>query len=256
MPESTLVLTYDQIRQRVGDLRGYGTTIADWADAEKEKIEFCVRDGSAMVYTQANHEWSFLAPLATVTLKSGASDLELPWDFGFITEHTVYFEDSVGFTMKIVNDAVILRQRQDNSTTTGRPYLGAIVTETKPGIQFGQRSHLIYWPVADANYDVNLRYQVLGSALSAATPMPYGGAAHANTILEACLYASERLDGIAQGPHAAMYAQALELSKAFDRRVKPRMFGYGVWDYRTGRYGPVAPWGPDNTNTVSYTPGA
>ena len=241
MPESTLALTYDQIRQRVGYDRGYGTVIEDWNDQAKENVEFCLRDGSAMFYTQANYEWSFLSPLVTITIAADTSEMELPWDFGFTVDDCIYFDDSIGRSLKIVNDGVVLKYRQMSTTTTGRPAYAAILIEGKPGTITGQSAKMIFWPTSDTAYDVQIRYSIMPNALSAATPVPYGGAAHSQTILEACLAASERLDGT-PGVHNQLYAVALEASKTYDRRFKPRKIGNPKGEK----------WQPRNINPVTY----
>lgn len=223
-------MTYDEIRQRVGKDYGYRTVIADWSDAEKEDIEFAVRDGSEMFYTKAGHEWSFLEPFVSITITSGSTELELPWDFGFPVEDCIYFDDSPGRTMRIVNDGIIMRNRQNSNNTTGRPMHGAIVVEAKPGGIVGQRSKLIWWPASDQDYDAQIRYSVLPNALAVATPIPYGGAAHSGTIMLACLAAKERREGNPGGPHNQSYGMALEGSKAYDRKIKPRVLAKGRGD--------------------------
>lgn len=247
MPESTLALSYDDIRKRVARERGYGTAIEDWTDQEKELVEFCVRDGSAVFYTQSGHEWSFLEPLATVTLEDGETEVELPWDFSFPIDNEIYFADNVGRCLSIVDDAVILKKRQDENNTTGRPILCAIVVTGKPGGLTGQKAKMIFWPEADDDYSIRFRYAVLPDALSASRPVPYGGAAHAQTLLEACLAASEKLDGT-PGPHTQLYQTALEASKIHDRRLKPRNLGYN--GDRTNRR--TRPWNSDPV--VTYVP--
>ncbi len=243
MPESSLLLTYDEIRQRVGKDYGYRTTIENWTEQEKEDIEFCVRDGSDMFYTKSGHEWSFLEPFVGITILTAAIELELPWDFGFLVEDCIYFDDSPGRIMRIVNDGIILRHRQDNLNTTGRPMHGAIVVEGKPGGVSGQKSKLIWWPASDQDYDAQIRYSILPNALAVATPIPYGGAAHSGTIMQACLAAKERREGYPMGPHNQSYSQALEASKAYDRKIKPRVLAKG-----RGSRGKVP-------NVVTYVPG-
>lgn len=244
MPESTLAMTYDEIRQRIGKDYGYRTVIEDWSDAEKEDIEFCVKDGCNLFYTQSGHEWSFLEPFASITIADGETELELPWDFGFLVDNYLYFDDSIGRTMRIVNDGRILQYRQNNNNTTGRPMYGAIVVESKPGVLFGQRSKLIWWPESDQDYTGKIRYSVIPGALAPISPTPYGGAAHAGTLMQACLAAKERREGNPMGPHNQTYIQMLDASKAYDRKLKPRMLARGRGTDR-GR----------ETNVVTYVPG-
>lgn len=248
MPESSLALSYDDIRRRVGKERGYRTDIEDWEAQEKEDIEFCLRDGSDWFYLRANHDWSFLSPLATITLPDGEQEVELPWDFGFPTDECIYFEDMLGRSIRIVADGVILRKRQDNAGTTGRPMMAAVVTQSKPGIRVGQQSKLIYWPEADDDYTVQIRYSIIPAALSAATPTPYGGAQHAGTLLECCLAASERMDGNPSGPHGQTAMMMLESSRILDRKAKAKMMATNQrYPGKGGRF--------KESNIVTYIPG-
>lgn len=249
MPESSFATTWQEISEDVGFLRGFRTDTTVWSDEERRIVNKVLKDGSNLFYNQSNHEWSFMQQTVPLTLISGAQDFELPFDFGFLADQTIYFADNVGQQMKVVNNGVINLRRQNNANTTGRPIEAAVVTEAKPGGVVGQRSMLMYWPVADQNYDIKIRYTVLGDALCAKTPVPYGGAAHSRTIKLACLAASEQMDGNPQGPNNLMYAQALEVSKAYDRKVKPRTLGYPAYAWGTKQ------WQPYAVEPVTYTPG-
>ena len=245
MPESSLALSYDEIRMRVADHRGYGLDSDKWDADQRERIDFCLRDGSRTFYTQANHEWSFLEPLAQMTIASGASELELPWDFGFITDD-IYFEERWGHTIRIRSDGEVLVKRQHDSVTSARPLIAAVVPAANPEINHGQKFKLIFWPTAASAYVVNIRYAITPNALTPQTPFPYGGAVHAQTILEACLAASERVYGV-PGMHNQIYAIALEQSKIHDRRLKPRTLGYNSNGPRGIR------WQPRNMTPVTFS---
>lgn len=243
-----LALSYDDIRKRVGYERGYGMTIADWADNGDAVtiIENCLRDGANMFYTQAGYEWSFLTPLASMTIKDNSNEMDLPADFNFLVDD-IYFDDNSGCTLKIRSDGEVLWKRQQDSTSTGKPTIAAVVADGGPTVNHGQTSKLIFWPTADIDYDVQVRYSLNPMALGAKTPYPYGGAAHAQTFLEACLAASEKMDGVV-GRHTQDYPIVLEASKMHDRRLKPRTLGYnGNGTDRRGRL-VIRP------TTVTYNP--
>jgi hypothetical protein len=249
MPESTLSLSYDEIRKRVADHRGYGLDPDEWDAEQIEFIDFCLRDGSRTFYTQSGHEWSFLTPTATLTIDSGATEVELPWDFGFITDD-IYFSDNSGCVLKIRSDGEVYLRRQHDSTSTGRPTIAAAVPNDKPLINHGETKKLIFWPTAGEAYTIRVIYSIMPNALGPQAPYPYGGAAHAQTILEACLAASERLYGV-PGLHNTLYLAALEQSKMHDRRLKPRTMGYNP-------NGPRMPrrwrgWQPRQEVPVVYT---
>lgn len=247
MAESTLALSYDDIRKRVGKERGFRTVIEDWTDDQQEEVEFCLRDGSSMFYTQANYEWSFLTPLQSLSIAATNAEIELPRDFNFLVDQEIYFSDNWGTTIKVMNDAMVLMKRQRDPTGTGRPLIAAAVVDGGPMLSEGQTWKLIFYPISDAAYTIRVRYSVMPNSLGPMNPFPYGGPAHSQTILEACLAASERLDGKPE-MHNQLYAAALENSKALDRRLKPRTLGYN------GNRQRYRGWFLEPTN-VTYTPG-
>lgn len=232
MANDTLALTFDEIRQRIGVKRGYGSVIADWSTEAAELVEMFVKDGPAMFYNQASYEWSFMTPVASLVIPDGTTEIALPASFGFPSGEIFFTDSSSVQPLEIQNAGKVLVRRQADDTSTGRPQFCAI-DEREPGMTHGQRKFLIYWPESDDDYTISLRYSVLPDALSAKNPYPWGGPAHAQTILQACLAKSEQFDGEI-GIHTQLYQAALEASKDYDRRVKAQTMGYNG-DGPTGR---------------------
>jgi len=83
------------------------------------------------------------------------------------------------------------------------------------------------YPKPDANYTVSYKYHALPGKIDASYPYPKGGAAHAETILEACLAIAEaRMDNNA-GIHAAAFQNRMNASIAFDKKMHtPEYLGY------------------------------
>ncbi len=218
-------LTFDKIRQRLGLKRGYGSTIADWSAEQKELVEQFVEDGLDTFYNQSSCEWSFMAPIVDLLIVDGSTELALPASFGFLSGD-IYFASSVGAqqSLEVQNAGQVLLQRQRDSSTTGRPQCAAI-DERAPGETHGPRKYLVYWPESDDDYTITLKYTVLPEMLSASNPHPWGGAAHAQTILLACMAKMEQFDG-AIGVQTQLYMMALAASKDYDRRVKAQTLGY------------------------------
>jgi hypothetical protein len=109
------------------------------------------------------------------------------------------------------------------------------------------------FPTPDQAYQIKVTYSILPDALSATTPIPYGGAAHAETILEACLsVAEERLDND-PGVHAQAFAARLAASIAQDKRHRPQSLGYNGDKSDDGWYrGPWRTFPPIPINGVVY----
>lgn len=234
MSESTLAMTYDQIRQRIGHHRGYGRVIADWADngEAEEDIEQCLKIGASMFYfpaVQPPHEWSFLRPVKTLTINDGDTEIELPDDFGYLCGEIYFVEDDGvwGEPLKVMNEGRVLLAQQQAADSSGIPIIAAITNSDSPGRIRGQRWSLLFYPEADQEYTIKFQYSCIPNALSESNPYHYGGAAHSETFVEACLAASEQsLDGM-MGIHGALFQQRMKASIDYDRRMKPETIGRG-----------------------------
>jgi hypothetical protein len=154
-------------------------------------------------------------------------DIALPDDFGGIDGPLTYATaDACNIEIPIVPE-VRLRMLRQNNTTTGYPsYAATRMINTFTGAS-GLRWELLLFPTPNAAYTLSFRYKVLPGELSDALPYPYGGAAHSETILEACLsVAEQRMDDEA-GLHTQLFAERLAASIAQDQRnLMPEFFGY------------------------------
>ena len=229
-------MTYDEIRQRVGYRKGYGVNVSDWEDDEEKAslVEMALVDGANTFYTA--YEWSFLQPQRTLTIESATDELILPGDFGIFLDKIYYTDTNFGGGLCLVNDGKISLKRQQGASTTGLPQFAAEIP-IEPTQQQGPRKKLIFWPTADQDYSITVRYKINARVLSTDNPHPYGGAIHATTILHSCLAAVEQDEGTI-GPATQLYQMALAKSIENDRKNKaptlgpPRGRGYGrQWPY-------------------------
>jgi hypothetical protein len=222
MAQSNLSLTFHDIRRIVGERRGYGVTVSEWEDNAEcvSVVDYCLERGARMFYTQSAHDWSFFKPISLLEIPSGVSEIPLPGHFGYLMGRLYFTSDSdVCHTLKVENVGKVLRRRQENDETTGPPERAAI-DERRPGAD-GQRKYLVFWPITDQAYTVKGQWSILADKLSTADPHPWGGAAHAETILQACLAASEQRDNEI-GVQTALYKEALAASIEYDKKVKPQ----------------------------------
>jgi hypothetical protein len=226
MSESTLALTYHEIRRLIGERRGYGITVDEWIDDPERAsiVEDCVRRGSRMFYSQSGHDWSFLKPIKDLTIPSGVSEIPLPSYFGFLIGKLYFQSASNGRCQPLLveNAGKVLWRRQVEGTTptTGQPQYAALDSR-EPGETHGSRKYLVFWPESDQEYTVTGQFSVIADALSTNDPHPWGGAAYAETILQACLAASEQRDNEI-GVQTALYKEALAMSIEYDKQVKPQ----------------------------------
>src|SRR2546422_105320 len=128
MAVATLGLTYDDIRQRVGQLRGYGLDINQYPTDAMQMVEICLKNGSSKFYTGAAYEWSFLKPIADMVIPSGSIEILLPSDFGYLVGK-IYFDPYASWRMpmEVEGEGKVLLQRQLGPVTTGRPLVAAII---------------------------------------------------------------------------------------------------------------------------------
>jgi hypothetical protein len=238
MAESTLAATWDELRKRVAFDRGFSTDPDSWSDDQVYIIETCLRDGARLFYKPGPaggqpHEWSFLKPPFELTLPEGEEDIPLPADFGFLMGDLYFIDPTVSTAqpLQMRNYGQLLMRRQQCPDSSGRPDVAAIVGTDAPTATRGQRFKLMIHPIPDQEYSVEGRYSVLPSALDTTHPHPYGGAAHAQTLIYACLKASESLSGT-PGPHSARFVECLAASIEHDRRVQAQMIDNEVGMYR------------------------
>ena len=85
---------------------------------------------------------------------------------------------------------------------------------------------MILWPTPDAIYTLTYRFIPHPDALTTAAPYPYGGAAHAETLIESCLAVAEQRMNHERGLHYAAFMDRLGASVAYDRRQAPEFYGY------------------------------
>lgn len=234
--ESSLSLKLSDLEAEVGLFLGYGRgedfDDTPWSDHQAAAIASCVRSGLRQFYFPpplqgAVHEWSFLKPTATLTLASGDTTVDLPDDFGGLEGPLAVFAEDATRPW-IVPVTGLVRQVTGDGTETGYPKYAEIEPLKGTGSQRSSRYRLAFWPTADEDYTIKLKYSILPEALTGDRPYAYGGAPHAETILESCLaIAEERLDDM-QGVHKAKFAERLLASLHQDRKARPQALGYNA----------------------------
>lgn len=252
MPEPTLTLTYDDIAGDVGTYLGWGAGVNNdeepWTDQQEKLIKSFVKSGLRNFYfpppvlgAEAGYNWSFLRPVATLTLPEGDSTLILPDDFGGIEGRiTVTTTTSVSWSqVNFVGVGQVYQKAAELPDTTGRPEMCCEEPLKGTTHQRGQRFQLRFWPTSDDDYTLKFTYYVNPNCLDGTFPYAYGGVQHAETILESCLaVAEERMDDVANGVHSMKFKERLAASVALDQRNKPQTLGLNLdrseaqWDPR------------------------
>lgn len=239
MSESTLSLQYKQLAAEVGAFLGFrrGAEYGDnaWSDAEQREIDSCVASGLRQFYypppvagQPETYDWSFLRPIATLTLAISTSTIDLPDDFGGFEGELTFTgaEANSWYSLPLTGEGRVREKYAAFATTVGRPLLAAVTPVKGTTTHRGQRHQLYIWPIADATYTIKCPYYIHPDILTAVVPFPLGGPAHAETILESCLsIAEQRLDDAA-GLHTVKFMERLRASIGADRKLKPINLGY------------------------------
>jgi hypothetical protein len=239
MAESTLSYKRVDLKASVGLFLGFGRG-ADkgdtaWTTKQSALIDDIVASGEHQFYyppplqgASGSYDWSFLKPVASLTLPSGANTVRMPDDFGGF-EGQVTVSAAAGqsyYPVDLTGVGSVYAQQSRLPSTAGRPQLCCLEPVKGTTMASGQRAQLRVWPLADAEYTLQFQYYVLPDAMTDATPYALGGMAHAETLLESCLaIAEQRLDD-ASGVHTAKFMERLAASVSLDRRNKPQHLGY------------------------------
>jgi hypothetical protein len=249
VPESSLNTAYYELQADVGFYLGFGRGTrydeTDWTEDQSGRIDSCLKSGLRQFYWPAPVEghadawsWSFLRPLASLSLASGSQDMALPDDFGGLEGRITYTSSSAGQTwpIDVVNPGTIRQLYAGTPSMTGRPLSAAIETNKGTGTTSSNRCKLLVFPQAGAAYTLQFTYYVNPEFLTGAFPYAYGGAQHAETLKASCLAAAELYQDDMKGPQWDRFQERMQASIAMDRRLKPQLVGYNadrsdwIWD--------------------------
>lgn len=240
MTDNQLSVTYIEVAAGVGDYLGYGrgATFYEevaWTSRNERAIKESLKLGANWFYNTppidkfdpGAYEWSFLEPMATLDLASGAQVIELPADFQSVSGPMTLTADDSRSSQPIHFYGIpqIYAKYAENPTTTGRPVMACQEPMKGRSNQFGQQFQIRVWPIADDDYQVNLPYKIVGAALTAEQPYIYGGPAHTHTIMAACVAAAEYLRDNKKGPRWQGFIEMLQTSIRSDRLNKQQFMG-------------------------------
>jgi hypothetical protein len=240
--ESTLNLAFYDLANEVSSWLGYPDDIlrlnqATLVGQQKQQanvLQRVLKAGLRRFYNPGPMDngvptdWSFLRPIATITIGAAQTGVQLPDDFGGI-EGDVTIQPTielVWWPLPVRNDGYILKQQSLFPQMVSRPLMCAVTPLKDQGVNQSQRWQLMIFPTTDQAYNLQFRYYILGECLSGARPYAYGGAGHAETLKAACLAAAERELNDMIGPMEQYFQERLVASMALDRKTKAQNLGY------------------------------
>jgi hypothetical protein len=246
MPDGKLELDLYDLQAEVGDYAGFGVgaRFGDkaWNADQVRRITKSVHSGCRMVYyTQslsdpngkpiddipAGYMWSWRQPRITLAIPEGADEIPLPRDFeGFVDDIIPASTGTAQWPVRIVDYGAVYRLRAQSPSQTGRPMYAAEqiaqgVTPTQ-----GSRSTLQVYPTTDAAYTLQLWVELAPGPLTDEFPVPYGGAALAETFKAAVRSAYEQDFDNKRDVETARFVERLRAAIAADRKHKPLHLGY------------------------------
>lgn len=152
----------------------------------------------------------------------------MPDEFGGLeSELTIETPETTEFPVRFTAESIIRQRRLSASGNTDRPVEVAIVpVRLANPASAGQRFELQVFPIPDVNYTLRYTYLVLPDAISTSNIYHFGGAQHAETMLQSCLETAARRVNGESGVHAAKWMERLQASIDIDRRVGPQRLGF------------------------------
>jgi hypothetical protein len=234
--ESTLGLSLNYYLAQTGNWLGWGygaksqtnQAVDDTPYVAYQSNELTQIVRSAVSGFYRAFDWSFLHPVATLELKPGSHSLRLPDDYGGMESKLVMLttlNNTSWHPVEIRQGWQVRNGFALQPNLTGPPSMCAVEWEKGTTQLSGQRAQLIFFPLADQDYVLQVQYYVIPNMLDGDRPYVYGGALHSETILTGCLAIAEQRKNNAIGPQTQLYQQVLMNSKTLDSRNRPQQFG-------------------------------
>jgi hypothetical protein len=234
MSESTLSVTYEELKQAVAHYLGLSLSSDDWSDEEAAIIDLIIKRGLRQFYKppkvydgELPHRWSFLTHIDSVTTELDKGDYDLPDDFGGIDSHYMTYQAGRRPDVRIVSEGEIRRMRQLSSTRQA-PMLAAIRPKGTAVFQdAGQRFEIIFYPIPNGEYTIRYNKIVQVNALDKDHRYPLGGMAYGDCIMKSCLAAAETTENEGRGPKWDDFMAALTSAIREDQTtMAPQNLGY------------------------------
>lgn len=261
MAESTLNLGYADLIAKTGIFLGWGrglmlggvpTGDPAYTASQQYILDDAVASGVRQFYFPPSlqpggpvYDWSFLHPTASLDLPNAAKQLQMPDDFGGFEGELTCFpagspQTAKPWSMRLYNEGKIREMFSTTPTAQGPPMFGGLSPIKGTTQVSSTRTNLLIFPAADQEYTVQFQYYILPDYLTGNNPYVYGGAAHAETILESCLAIAEQRMNMMPPVHSAKFMERLAASIGMDRKNKAQVLGYNGDGSDQGRWGRYA----------------
>lgn len=229
-----LGIDFFELQRAVGRELGIGRDPGTWQPNERRDAADIIRSGLRRFYwheplTTSSLQgkdgqvqklkqvpataWSFMEATTTLALIAGTTTYKLPEDFGeMLRDEFIYTTDQQ--PIALVSYEQILKM-QAKQTSAGPPKYAAVSNIDATSTQY----EVTFYPAPDIAYTLKYTYSVSPKELNENNPTPLGGAQHAETILEACLAACEKVLHGVEGIHEKKFLECLARSIQADANL-------------------------------------
>lgn len=221
MPEG-LDVTYDYLRREIGRATGLGRDPTTWESHEVNDVADILAGAMRRYYWPMpvgegpRYVWSFLKRVQSLDLADGTNTYELPSDFGGSISGLMF---PAGSAVRVAEQLMEeeIRSLYATRNLSGDPRNFAVRAKNVVG-NSETRYEIMVYPTPARAVTISYRCLIIPPALSAANPIPLGGAQHSQTIIQACLAdAEEKLNDVAGGVHEKRFMDCLQTSIQVDR---------------------------------------
>ncbi len=240
--ESTLTINRVSLEGKVGIFLGWGAGDENgdraWSTRQAREVRDCVESGLRRFYYPSpaltkgeSISWSFLHPFVDLELLQGNRHVMLPGNFGGVDTGEIQVTDATSLMfmpIRIEGAGKLDALYATLTSPTGRPQVAAIVPLKGITHDRGQQFQLYIFPVPDAVYTLRMQYYFLPNYPDGTEAFAYGGAEHAETLLESCLAVAEERRDNQPGVHLQAFQRQLLASIQMDRKKKPQWIGRNI----------------------------
>ena len=255
MAESTLSIKWSDIADSLSRYLGYGRRYYDVSVALKQDDVFeCAKSGYRQFLHRAliqdekvPHDWSFLRLIVTTATERGTISVTLDSGFGGIIDGTIVLSGSGPTTeprpLQLISANSLQEMQYAEATVIGTPNGGipkyaAVVTLAQSPTTESAPSELWLYPTPDADYQIEVRHNILVNAPTANDLLgvdgggtdgyPIGGMVHGETILASCLAVAEQRFRDEETTNRSRFLDLLTASVEMDKRAAADAAG-PVW---------------------------
>jgi hypothetical protein len=230
---SSLVVTKSQLERLIGRAMTFSPNPKSWTHGQAVVVAEVLRNGLRKFYQpqvlpgeRDTWQWSFLSPVHLMDIQSGVFEYDLPLDFSMVRGGITY-SDGTGIMyppIRLVSEEQV-RQQLQATGNTARPFVAAVRVKNS-NENTGTRYELLLAPIPSEDRQIAIPYAINPEQLGTDEALPMGGQPHAQTIIEACLAASEIHLGSGNS-HQQEFLTCLQASISHDRMLSsPHSLGY------------------------------